>query len=219
MSRAWSRSAGKKGCGSSSSPSGSSGPSPGKFRIFYAFYKILFRLLTGQVYRVGNFSVIPRSCLASLVTVSEIWNHYAAAVSKSRQPHAFLPTSRATRLIGRSKMNFTQLVIHGLSAISVYGESVGVRVMVLSSLTIVISLIGIVVVVAVRLLTTLAIPGWASTVVSNLVLLLFQSVLLSAIFSFIVLGTRQGTSFLPIRDYHPFVRRTRRLPTMEDTHV
>lgn len=192
---------------------------PLKFRVFYGFYKILFRLLTGQVYRVGNFSVIPRGCLASLVTVSEIWNHYAAAVFKSRQPHAFLPTPRAARLKGRSKMNFTQLVIHGLSAISVYGDNVGVRLVVLSSLMIVISFAGIVVVVAIRLLTTLAIPGWASMAMGNLVLLLFQSVLLSAAFSFTVLSGRQGASFFPIRDYHPFVRRVRQLHMVENTNV
>src|SRR5262249_18203426 len=162
-----------------------------------------------QVYRVGNFSVITRGCLASLVTVSEIWNHYAAAVFKSRQPHAFLPTRRAARLMGRSKMNLTQLVIHGLGAISVYGENVGVRLLVLSSAMIAFSLVGIVVVTAIRLLTTLAIPGWASAMVGNLVLLLFQSVLLSAVFSFIVLSGRQGVSFFPIRDYHPFVSRSR----------
>jgi polyisoprenyl-phosphate glycosyltransferase len=192
---------------------------PLKFRVFYAFYKVLFHLLTGQVYRVGNFSVIPRPCLASLVTVSEIWNHYAAAVFRSRQPHAFLPTRRAARLKGGSKMNFTQLVVHGLSAISVYGESVGVRLVVLSSLMIAISFVGIVVVVAIRLFTTLAIPGWASAVVGNLVLLLFQSVLLSAVFSFTVLSGRQGASFFPIRDYHPFVRRVVQVPTLENANV
>ena len=192
---------------------------PLRFRVFYAIYKTLFHLLTGQVYRVGNFSVIPRGCLASLVTVAEIWNHYAAAVFKSRQPHAFLPTHRAERLTGRSKMNFTQLVIHGLSAISVYGENVGVRLVVVSSVMIVLSFAGIVAVVAIRVFTTLAIPGWASTVVGNLVLLLFQSVLLSAVFSFTVLSGRQGASFFPIRDYHPFVRGVRVLHTLENTNV
>ncbi len=192
---------------------------PWRFRLFYAIYKGLFYLLTGQSYRVGNFSVVPRSCLSSLVTVSEIWNHYAAAVFKSRQPHAFLPTERAPRLRGQSQMNFTQLVVHGLSAISVYGENVGVRLVAVSSLMIVLSMIGIVVVASIRLFTTLAIPGWASTVVGNLVLLLFQSVLLSAVFSFTVLSGRQGAAFFPIRDYHPYVRRVRRLHTVEGSHV
>ena len=57
------------------------------FRVFYGLYKLVHRVLTGQGVRVGNFSVIPRARLASLVVVSEMWNHYAAAAFASRQPY------------------------------------------------------------------------------------------------------------------------------------
>src|SRR5262249_41744968 len=56
------------------------------FRGFYGLYKIVHVLLTGIRVRVGNFSVVPRARLESLVAVSELWNHYAAAAFKSRQP-------------------------------------------------------------------------------------------------------------------------------------
>ena len=56
------------------------------FVFFYSLYRWLHLVLTGVHVRVGNFSVIPRSRLESLVTVSELWNHYAAAVFKSRRP-------------------------------------------------------------------------------------------------------------------------------------
>ena len=45
--------------------------------------------------RVGNFSAIPRRRLESLVAVSELWNHYAAAAFQSRQPYCTIPTQRA----------------------------------------------------------------------------------------------------------------------------
>ena len=61
------------------------------FMFFYSVYRWVHLMLTGVPVRVGNFSVIPRSRLESLVTVSELWNHYAAAVFKSRQP---APASR-----------------------------------------------------------------------------------------------------------------------------
>ena len=83
------------------------------FMSFYLLYRWLHLLLTGVRVRVGNFSVIPRSRLESLVTVSELWNHYAAAVFKSEQPHCSVPTRRAKRLSGRSRMNFVGLVTHG----------------------------------------------------------------------------------------------------------
>ena len=79
---------------------------------------------------MGNFSVIPRERLASLVVVSELWNHYAAAAMRSRQPFCTIPTRRAERLDGESKMNFVGLVVHGLSAISVYSDIVGVRLLI-----------------------------------------------------------------------------------------
>ena len=104
------------------------------FRTFYALYKFLHRVLTGKGVRVGNFSAIPRGRLSSLVVVSDLWNHYAAAVIRSRQPHCLIPTCRSVRLCGRSTMNFVSLVVHGLSAISVYSDVVGVRLLVMSAL-------------------------------------------------------------------------------------
>ena len=93
------------------------------FRIFYVLYRLLHWVLTGRGVRVGNFSAIPRVQLESLVVVSELWVHYAAAVLRSRQPWSAIPVSRDRRLDGRSRMNFVALVVHGLSAISVYTRS------------------------------------------------------------------------------------------------
>src|SRR5438552_2892508 len=132
------------------------------FQLFYNLFRLLHYLLTSRQVRVGSFSVIPAVRLASLVVVSEMWNHYAAAAHKSRQPLALVPTHRSQRLDGKSQMNFTNLVIHGLSAISVYGDTIGVRLLVATSLLIGLSLAGLVGVGAVRLLTDVAIPGWAT---------------------------------------------------------
>src|SRR5262249_10223862 len=72
------------------------------FRVFYLLYKVMHIVLTGRRIRVGNFSVIPRSHLRALVVVSEMWNHYAAAVFASQQPFVIVPTTRARRLAGES---------------------------------------------------------------------------------------------------------------------
>ena len=93
-------------------------------------------LLTGIPVRVGNFSVIPAAQLRRLVVVSELWNHYAAAVFKARTPKATVPTARAPRLAGRSRMNFVDLVTHGLSALSVHSELIGVRLLVVAAVLI-----------------------------------------------------------------------------------
>lgn len=179
------------------------------FRLFYALYKILHFWMTGIRVRVGNFSVVPRKRLASLVVVSELWNHYAAASFKSRQPYCTIPTHRAARLRGTSKMNFVNLVIHGLSAISVFSEVVGVRLLVLAIGLVALTLATVGVTLSVRLLTSLAIPDWATSSIGILLVILVQALMMTFLFSFVVLDGRRGSNFLPRRDYAYFVGRVR----------
>lgn len=176
-----------------------------QFRIFYGLYKLLHKALTGQGVRVGNFSAIPRRRLESLVVVSELWNHYAAAAFRSRQPYRTVPTRRARRLRGRSTMNFVGLVTHGLSAISVHGEVVGVRLLVLTFVLAALALMGLGATVFVRLGTNLAVPGWATDAAGLLLVLLVQLAVLAFGLCFMILGGRNGTAFLPRRDYDHFV--------------
>jgi glycosyltransferase involved in cell wall biosynthesis len=176
------------------------------FRVFYGLYKIIHLWLTGIRVRVGNFSIVPRDRLESIIVVSDLWNHYAAAAFKSRQPSCLLPTRRARRLHGRSRMNFVDLVAHGLSAISVYSETVGVRLLVLACLMVALVLIGAMLTVAVRLATPWAIPGWATYTLGILLVLLILGIMLAFLFSFVILAGRQGSSFLPCRDYAYFIK-------------
>ena len=171
-----------------------------QFRIFYHLYRLVHRILTGFGVRVGNYSVIPRSSLESLVVVSELWNHYAAAAFNSRQPYCTVPTVRAHRL-----------VVHGLSAISVHSEVIGVRMLMTAFVLILLLLLGAVAAVGVRLMTPLAIPGWATTAVGISLVLLAQAVMLALLFCFVTLSGRQGLTFLPIRDYGYFVGDLRNL--------
>jgi len=182
-----------------------------RFRVFYELYKTLHVLLTGIHVRVGNFSVIPRARLQSLVVVSELWNHYAAAAFKSRQPLCLVPTRRAHRLDGRSTMNFVGLVVHGLSAISVYGEIIGVRLLVVACLLIFAALAGVTATILVRLTTNWAIPGWATYTMGILLIMLTLGIMLAFLFCFVILSGRQGSAFLPCRDYAYFVQEVRRL--------
>jgi polyisoprenyl-phosphate glycosyltransferase len=175
------------------------------FRVFYVLFKLLHRFLTGQGVRVGNFSAIPRRRLSSLVVVAEMWNHYAAAVFRSRQPYCMIPTHRSQRLCGNSNMNFVSLVTHGLSAISVYSDVVGVRLLVMTIVLACLTLGGMIAAVIVRLTTNMAIPGWASYIVGIMLILFVQAIMAAFVFSFAILGSRHGTTFLPRRDYFIFI--------------
>jgi hypothetical protein len=175
------------------------------FRIGYAAYKLLFRVATGAEISFGNFSVVPWEALRRIARVSEIWNNYAAGVMKSRVPFVTVPTPRSTRLTGESKMNFASLVLHGLSALSVHSDTISVRAVVASGALVAGMAALIAVVVGIRVLTPLAIPGWASSVVGLAVIILLQAISLSSVFAFLVLGTRNAGGFLPSRDHREYV--------------
>jgi hypothetical protein len=175
------------------------------FRLFYGFYRLMHRMLTGRTIRFGNFSLLPRQHIDSIVAYPELWNHYAAAVLKARLPYTTIRADRGERLRGDSKMNFVGLVIHGLSALFASYEIVSTRLLVGTTLLGFSFFCVLLAVVGVRLFTHLAIPGWATYTVGLLFILITQSTaaLLTIIFS--VMISRNSLGFLPIRDYEFFV--------------
>jgi glycosyltransferase involved in cell wall biosynthesis len=179
------------------------------FLFLYKLYKAAHLVLTGFRVRVGNFSILPPEQVSSLVVISEIWNHYAAAVLNARLPHALLPTPRGRRYSGQSKMNVLNLTLHGLSAISVYGERVGLRLLVASCGLIVLTIIGVVIALILRFGTNLPIPDWTTYVTGVLVIIIFQCIMLSLFFVFITLTSRSRTTLLPLRDCPHYVKEVR----------
>jgi glycosyltransferase involved in cell wall biosynthesis len=175
------------------------------FRTFYRMYKVLHRVLTGISVRVGNFSVLPRGHLRTIVTVPELWNHYAASVFRSGLPLKLIPIPRGYRIAGRSRMNFVALVTHGLSAISVFGDIVGVRLLIGSLVGSLLAMAGILVVIMIRLFTSQAIPGWATYATGILAIILVQFITIATSFTFMILSTRTNLGFVPVRDYGLFV--------------
>jgi glycosyltransferase involved in cell wall biosynthesis len=175
------------------------------FRFFYQLYKILHVWLTGIYVRVGNFSILPSAYLNTLVVMSELWNHYAAAVFRSKLPYKMIPIPRGTRIAGTSTMNFVALVSHGLSAISVFGDIVGVRLLIGSLAGSFLAGLGIVAVIIIRLFTKWAIPGWATYATGTLAIMAIQLITIATSFTFFVLSNRANLGFVPLRDYSLFV--------------
>jgi glycosyltransferase involved in cell wall biosynthesis len=174
------------------------------FRVCYHLYRLVHLLLTGIPVRVGNFSAVPAAYLKRLVLLSEMWNHYAAAVFKSRIPYRTVPTHRAPRLAGRSRMNFVGLVAHGLGGISVFGETVGVRLLLATGLFMALSVLALLTLLG-MVLAGLTVPAWTYQVIGVLTLMLAQCLVLGVVFVLVILGGRSTTGFLPVRDYGYFV--------------
>lgn len=179
------------------------------FRSFYQIYKGLHRILTGLSVRMGNFSILPAPYLSTLVVMSELWNHYAAAFFRSGLPFTTIPLPRGYRIAGRSKMNFIALVAHGMSAISVFGDVVGVRLLIGSMAGSLMACLGILAVAMIRFCTDKAIPGWATYAIGTLVIILIQLITIAISFTFTMLSNRINLSFVPLRDYSLFVAEVR----------
>lgn len=175
------------------------------FQFFLLIFKIVHRILTGRRVEVGNFSVISYEHLERLVAVSEVWNHYAASVFKAKLPMDLVPIDRGRRIAGQSRMNFVALAAHGLSAMSVYADTVGVRLLMGTLTMVALTTMGLAALVFVVLGTSLAVPGWGFVVAGALLIILSQAVIMSFLFVFIALHGRHNLAFLPIRDYKHFV--------------
>ena len=175
------------------------------FRLFYQLYKSIFKLLTGKSISFGNFCLIPSIYLSKIVHVADIWNHFSGGIIRSGVPYTALATERGKRYHGESKMNFTRLILHGLSAISVYVDFMAIRLILFSVFLIIITAIGISIVVYIRIFTNLAIPGWATFTGLALSMILFQSLILGLFLLFNVLSLQTHKRIIPAKDYTDYV--------------
>ena len=175
------------------------------FTFLYRLYRLAHRVLTGIPVQVGNFSIVPSGLLDRLVVVSDLWNHYAAAVFHSRLPFTMIPIARGHRLAGRSSMNLVSLVGHGLSAIAVFADRVGVRVLIASIIALLTTLLVAGVALGRWLLTGEAPPAWLPVVVGVALLVVVQAAAAASLFVLHVLSTRAASTFIPARDYRFFI--------------
>lgn len=183
-----------------------------KFKLFYQVYKLFFKLLTGQAIAYGNFMLLPRKEVGKLIYYSEIWNHLAGGILKSKIGFTSVPTHRGKRYKGKSKMSFNSLLLHGLSAVSIFIDVIASRLLIFSIAMIVVSLLAIVAVLTLKFGTNLAIPGWTTTAVSSLLIVMLQSFLLSLFTVFLYLSAQAQRKFIPAHHYMDFVR------SIENTH-
>ena len=97
------------------------------FKFLYMCHKIITYIFTGKLIRFGNYSCLPRSDAAKLVTQACIWSSFTGSVTKIIPERTFIPSIRGTRYFGPSKMNFFKLLLHSFSIIAVFKLSVIVR--------------------------------------------------------------------------------------------
>jgi polyisoprenyl-phosphate glycosyltransferase len=177
---------------------------PRIFRIYYFFYRILFRLLTGKKVRFGNFCCVPRKILSRIIHIADLWNHYSSSVIKNI-PYSTIPSVRSKRNFGKSKMDTTRLILHGLSAISLYLDVIGVKFLRLSFLILIGIVLALPIILYIKYFTNLAIPGWASYIVAILLNMIITILLFTFILLLQLLNNRNRKPEQPILFYKQLI--------------
>ena len=175
------------------------------FRFWYSLYRLLFYVLTGQMINFGNYCTMPMVAARRLVHMPELWNNLAASVMRSRLPYICVPTVRGNRCAGRSRMNLVTLIVHGLSAMSVYTDKIFIRILLAAGCVAAVAGCAIAAVAAIRVATDLAIPGWATTAIGDLLIILLQTLVIMVAASLTVLAGRSNRPILPIADCRCFI--------------
>ncbi|HAT49115.1 MAG: glycosyltransferase family 2 protein [Nitrospirae bacterium] len=174
------------------------------FKIGYFFYRLLFNMLAGKVIDFGNFSLIPRSRILSLVTRPELWQHYPAAIIRSRIPYHAVDSKRGRRYSGQSSQNLGNLLIHGLNGLSIFGAIIYARIFFSLLAVVFATVVGIGVVVFVRYGTDLSTPGWATNLVGDMLTILGMAFLFILMMSLQFLNMNMNVQVIPklhFRDY------------------
>jgi len=174
-----------------------------KFILFYALYKVFFRIMCGRTINFGNYIALKPHALKRLAAMQESSVHIAGAVLASKLRLKSCTIDRGARYAGQSRMSFVGLVLHGLKGLMVFVEDVLVRVGVVCSVVAVFTIIGTLAAIALKLIG-FSTPGWFSIAVGIMSLMLLQTgavalitLLLSGIIrSGIVTGSQAHREFI-----------------------
>lgn len=151
-----------------------------RFRIMYFLYRIIFKFITGKKMNFGNFSMINRKIITEIIENSFI--HYAAFLSKCKCKSTEICVDRRFRLGGMSKMNTSNLVLHGIKSLIEFSEELLLVFLKTTMFLICLLILSLFYVLYLKIFTKFAIVGWAS----NLSIGLFNAGLIS--FGFFIIG-------------------------------
>lgn len=174
-----------------------------RFQLFYAAYKRIFRLMSGRAISFGNFMALKPAAVRRLVAMQELSIHVAGAVLASKLRTARYPLDRGPRYAGQSKMNFVGLALHGFKGLMVFAEEVLVRVGIACALIAVLSVLGGIVAVALKILG-FSTPGWFSVALGILVLIFLQTGALT-LMTLMLTGVVRGGTVSTAIGYHDFI--------------
>ena len=135
----------------------------------------------------------------------DLWNHFSGSIIKSKINYKTIPTKRGIRYYGSSKMNFTNLVTHGLSSISIFIDVIIVRLLVFNFLALILSFIVLLSLLFIKVFTNYEIPGWTPIYTLGVFNILIFSLILILLLVLIQLSNRSVVKDSPKAFYQNFI--------------
>ena len=135
------------------------------FKLCYQLHKLITLAFTGKSIKFGNYTCLPKSTVEKMVKEKATWNSFSGSLKKIENEMISTPSIRGRRYFGPSKMSFINLIKHSLSIISVFRKTFLIRsalfiilyiLMIKSNASVVTSIPLIVLLIAVYLLSNLA---------------------------------------------------------------
>ena len=102
------------------------------FKFLYEIHKLITLIFTGKLIKFGNFTCLPKKHVHQLIQKPYLWNSYSSSVVKAIKDRTYIHSTRGTRYVLPSKMNFFALIFHSLAIISVFSNLVVIRSIILS---------------------------------------------------------------------------------------
>ncbi|WP_027005385.1 glycosyltransferase [Conexibacter woesei] len=157
------------------------------FRLFYRLFRAGFKIATGTVVRSGNFAAYHGWFARRVLAHPNFDLCYSSTLTSLQLDTRAVECDRSTRYAGQSRMSFSKLVRHGVSMLMPYLDRIAIRAMIAFSVVIGVCTVLGIAVVANKLFTSYATPGWATTALLGLgissLLALGNFVVLFAVYS------------------------------------
>jgi glycosyltransferase involved in cell wall biosynthesis len=97
------------------------------FKSCYQIHKLITLTFTGKSIKYGNFTCLPKTTVEKMINEKATWNSFSGSLKKIEKDLFSVPSIRGARYHGPSQMNFSSLMKHSLSIISVFRTNVLIR--------------------------------------------------------------------------------------------
>ncbi len=132
------------------------------FKLLYVGFRLMFRALTGRTVRSGNYAAFRGRVAKRILPHPAFDLSYSSTLLSLGLPLAFVPCARGERYEGDSRMGRERLFIHGLRMLMPFADRIATRALILFATIVAVSFALMLAVVAVKVFTDEAIPGWAT---------------------------------------------------------